>query len=124
MLLCDDRSIAAANRACFGRDRPTDVISLAYRPAARADGWTAEILVNVQRALEAGPRHGGPDRELALYIAHGCDHLAGRDDDTPRRRAAMRATENRWLRAARSAGLWAPGLLIPAPAAPSGRTRA
>lgn len=112
MLLCDDRSIAGANRACFGRDRPTDVISLAYRPERRGGGWTGEVLVNVQRALEAGPRHGGPDRELALYLAHGCDHLAGAEDATPAQRAAMRARENRWLRAARARGLWAPGRLI------------
>jgi ssRNA-specific RNase YbeY (16S rRNA maturation enzyme) len=35
--------------------------------------------------------------ELALYIAHGFDHLSGADDDTPARRAAMRRTEMRWL---------------------------
>jgi len=50
-------------------------------------------------------RAGGPDRELALYLAHGCDHLAGADDATPRQRAAMRRRELRWLRAAAHADL-------------------
>ncbi len=98
LILLDDAGIAAANRACFRRDRPTDVISLTYRPAGRGGGWRGDILVNVERARQQGRRYGGAARELALYIAHGFDHLSGADDDTPRRRAAMRRRENRWLR--------------------------
>lgn len=102
LILLDDAGIAAANRACFQRDRPTDVISLTYRPAGREGGWRGDILVNVERARQQGRRYGGAARELALYIAHGFDHLSGADDDTPRRRAAMRRRENRWLRDTRA----------------------
>ena len=38
------------------------------------------------------------DRELALYLAHGCDHLTGADDATPAGRARMRRRELGWLR--------------------------
>jgi ssRNA-specific RNase YbeY (16S rRNA maturation enzyme) len=49
--------------------------------------------------VREGPQHDGADAELALYIAHGFDHLSGADDNTPARRAAMRRTEMRWLAA-------------------------
>ena len=98
LILLDDEGMAAANRACFRRDRPTDVISLTYRPAGREGGWRGEVLVNSERARQEGRRRpGGAARELALYLAHGFDHLSGADDNTPRRRAAMRRRETRWL---------------------------
>ncbi len=97
VVLLDDASIAAANARVFGRPRPTDVISQAYRPAPGAAAWTGDILVNVQRA--AGMRD--PDAELALYVAHGCDHLCGGRDGTPAARARMLRRERAWLRQAR-----------------------
>lgn len=101
MILTDDAGMTEYNRACFSRNGPTDVISLAYEPLPGETGRSAEILVNVERAAQVGPRHGGADRELALYLAHGCQHLAGANDDTPARRRRMRRTETRWLATAR-----------------------
>ena len=63
-----------------------------------AEGASAELIINAERAREEGRgRSGGVARELALYLAHGLDHLAGFDDDTPKHRAAMRQRETRWL---------------------------
>ncbi|MBQ3810327.1 MAG: hypothetical protein II839_05855, partial [Kiritimatiellae bacterium] len=39
------------------------------------------------------------DAELALYLAHGFDHLAGSDDATAAGYRAMRRRELRWLAA-------------------------
>lgn len=101
LTLTDDSGMAAANRAYFGKNLPTDVISCAYAPLPGEDGlFTGEVIVNVQRALEEGRRRGGVDAELALYIAHRCQHLAGRDDLTPAGRAAMRRCEKAWLQRA------------------------
>lgn len=101
IILTDDAGIVAANRAVFGRDYVTDVISLAYPPLPGESGASGELVINVELAAREGIRRaGGPDRELALYVAHGCDHLAGADDATPRQRAAMRRREVRWLDAA------------------------
>lgn len=86
--LLDDAGMTALNREYFSRNRSTDVISFAY---GRGIG---EIFVNVERAL----RHRAPSRELALYLAHGCDHLSGATDDTPAQRARMLRRERRWLR--------------------------
>jgi rRNA maturation RNase YbeY len=100
LVLLGDRGIQAVNEQVFGRTYVTDVISQAYRPLPGPDaGWRGELFLNVQRAvLEGAARPGGPGAELALYLAHGCDHLTGGRDDTPARRAAMRRRETTWLR--------------------------
>ena len=58
-----------------------------------------EIIVNAERAWLAGSRRRGwsPSRELALYIAHGCDHLNDERDTTPAGRRRMRRRELHWL---------------------------
>ena len=82
----------------------TDVVSQAYAAVPGQAEATAELVLNAERARTEGLyRPGGPSRELALYLAHGLDHLAGHDDDTPARRQAMRRRETAWLDAAPSA---------------------
>jgi len=97
LLLTDDAGITRYNREFFGKDRPTDVISFRYDPVPGEEGATGDLIINVECAVREGPQHGGIDPELALYIAHGFNHLSGADDNTPARRAAMRRTEMRWL---------------------------
>lgn len=101
LILLDDEGIRAVNRRVFARDTVTDVITQALRPQPGGPaGWLGDVYVNVQRALALGAaRAGGPARELLLYVAHGCDHLQGGLDDTPRQRAAMLRREARWIRA-------------------------
>ncbi len=114
VILTDNNRIRQAKRVAFGVDEPTDVICLSYTPlpGEKPPGLRGEILVNAQRALQIGPRYGGPDRELALYIAHGLNHLAGEHDHTPAARRRMRRRENAWLRAAACEGLLS-GLIPP-----------
>jgi rRNA maturation RNase YbeY len=97
LLLTDDEGITQHNREFFGKDRPTDVISFRCEAIPGEDGATGDLIVNVERAVQEGPNHGGINAELALYIAHGFDHLSGAEDDTPANRAAMRRTEMRGL---------------------------
>jgi probable rRNA maturation factor len=97
LLLTDDAGITQYNREFFGKDHPTDVISFRGEPVPGEDGTTGDLIVNVECAVREGPQHDGINSEIALYIAHGFDHLSGADDDTPARRAAMRRTEMRWL---------------------------
>lgn len=114
LVLLDDRGIQAVNEEVFGRTYVTDVISQAYRPQPGPEaGWSGELFLNVQRAVtEGATRPGGPGAELALYLAHGCDHLTGGRDDTSARRAAMRRRETAWLRQLVRAGA-ALALLVP-----------
>lgn len=58
------------------------------------------MIINVDRAVQVGPDHHGINYELALYIAHGFDHLTGAEDCTDTKRKKMRATETAWLQAA------------------------
>jgi probable rRNA maturation factor len=97
LLLTDDSGITQYNREFFGKDHPTDVISFRCDPVPGEEGVTGDLIVNVECAVREGPDHDGIPAELALYIAHGMDHLSGAEDDTPARRAAMRRTEMRWL---------------------------
>jgi rRNA maturation RNase YbeY len=96
--LVDDRGIIEWNRRLFGKSHPTDVISIGYpRPGAEGQVCDGEICINAERALAVGPRYGGVARELALYLAHGINHLTGADDHAPEGRRRMRRRELRWL---------------------------
>ncbi|MBN2301643.1 MAG: rRNA maturation RNAse YbeY, partial [Lentisphaerae bacterium] len=73
--------------------------------------YDGEVIVNVQRALEnidqkrVSYSAWTSSDELALYIAHGYDHLSGEDDTSAENAARMRRRELRWLRIARKNGL-------------------
>lgn len=107
LVLTHDRGIREINRLHLGCDDSTDVITYSYDPlpGPAPIKTSGEIFVNVELARRLGTRFGGADRELALYMAHGCDHLAGEDDRTPRERQRMRRRELRWLSEASSLGL-------------------
>ena len=102
--LTDDAAMPAYKAGCFGVRRQTDVVTQAYEAVPGVCAATAEIILNAERARQEGrARPGGPARELALYLAHGLDHLAGAEDNTPARRRAMRRRETEWLNAAPAA---------------------
>jgi rRNA maturation RNase YbeY len=99
--LLDDAGIAPVNAAIMAHEGATDVITQRYDTLpGEPDGLTGELFVNVQRAVSAAPRRAGwsADQELALYLAHGCDHLTGADDRAPAERARMRRRELAWLK--------------------------
>jgi len=86
-----DRALARLHARHLGDPSPTDVITFDLAGGAGAE---AELYVSVQRArAEARARGLAPERELALYVVHGCLHLCGFDDRTPRARARMRHAE-------------------------------
>ena len=113
LVLVNDADMRRMNLRCFRRHGTTDVITFRYPPQPGiCAGWSGEILVNVGEALRVGARRGGEQRELALYVAHGCDHLADADDETPAGYGRMRRRELRWLREAAARRL-TDGLLAP-----------
>ncbi|RKX44197.1 MAG: rRNA maturation RNase YbeY [Verrucomicrobia bacterium] len=106
IVLVDDEGITQTNREYFGKNRPTDVISFRYDPVpGEADKISGDLVVNIDRAVREGTARSNVDHELALYIAHGFNHLSGAEDDTPEKRKKMRATETAWLRKANTEGL-------------------
>ena len=101
VVLTGDGAARALKRRFFGLDAVTDVVSFTARPEPGGPrGLSAEVIVNIEEACRQGPRRGGMEREFALYLAHGCDHAAGRSDRTATARAGMRRRELLWLREA------------------------
>lgn len=99
--LLDDAGIAPVNAAIMAHEGATDVITQAYEPVpGEPAGLIGELFVNVERADRVAARRAAwpADRELALYLAHGFDHLTGADDRLPAERARMRRRELAWLK--------------------------
>ena len=107
VVIVNDRKSREVNRAHLGHDYATDVISFNFTaiPGEPADRQDGEIVINIQIARRLGPAYKGIDHELALYLAHGCDHLSGADDNTLLQRQQMRRRELRWLKEAKRQGL-------------------
>jgi len=129
VVLTDDAGISALNEKFLGDPGATDVLSFGYDPLpGEAGGSSGEIVVSLERARTvATERRGGrqpwdTSRELALYLAHGCDHLAGEDDRDEKARKRMRRRELRWLREADGLGLTS-GLVAGQTAPRRGRTK-
>ncbi len=103
--LVDDEGIAACNRTYLDHPRATDVIAFTLPPAPGRRGPSGDLLVNLERALARTRGPAAAARELALYLAHGCDHLAGGRDNTPAARRRMLRRNARWVRLAVARGL-------------------
>ncbi|MDD5704911.1 MAG: rRNA maturation RNase YbeY [Kiritimatiellae bacterium] len=98
LVLVDDAVCAKINVAALGHAGATDVITMTYPSVpGESPGDSAELVLNLERAWLLGGNVRDSSQELALYLAHGCDHLCGRDDATPAARRAMRRRELRWL---------------------------
>ncbi len=92
LVFVDDRTLARMHGRWLGDSRPTDVISFDLGNGGR--GPVGELYISVQRAVRVARERGVPaERELALYIAHGCLHLCGFDDHSTHDRRAMRVAE-------------------------------
>lgn len=106
--LVDDDDMARINERIMGQNVTTDVLVQSYNPLpGEPPGLTADLIVNVSRAWQLGCRRRGwsAAQELALYLAHGCDHLDGADDASPVDYRRMRRRELGWLRRCRSTKL-------------------
>lgn len=97
--LLTDESIEPVNQAIMNHEGATDVITQRYDACpGEPEGLIGELFINVQRACTILRAKGWTkQQELALYLAHGFDHLTGADDATAQERAAMRRRERRWL---------------------------
>lgn len=127
IIVTDDSGCLTVKRRCFGMEVTTDVVAASYGPipGEPRGGWTADVVINAERAVCVARRSRtwSPAWELALYLAHGIDHLCGGRDNTDRRRQTMRRRELRWLADAAGRGLIAPILRRATGARISGATR-
>jgi probable rRNA maturation factor len=94
----DDTTIAGLNKRFLEHEGPTDVITfpLSGQGAKKLEG---EVVIGVEVAQrEAVDRGHDVNTELCLYVIHGCLHLCGYDDRTPKAAAEMRRKEREYLR--------------------------
>jgi len=90
--ICDDAAIHEINRQFLQHDYPTDVISFPY--AFDPPAVEGELVVSWETAVGSARKLGHPAiAELLLYVAHGCLHLCGYDDQDPNSRKQMRRAE-------------------------------
>lgn len=107
VILTDNRGIAAISY-CKEEEKPTDVLCYPYCPVPgeKETDATADIFINVERAVMVAAKMKKTfQHEVALYVAHALDHLAGGSDATLRGRQNMRKRELLWLKKAHAAGL-------------------
>jgi len=91
IVFVSDPELARIHGERLGDPSPTDVIAF---DLGVGPGPGGEVYVSVERARAvARALRLAPDRELALYVVHGCLHLCGYDDRDPGPRARMRAAE-------------------------------
>ncbi len=123
VVLTGDSLISRIHEEAMDVGGTTDVITLSYAATPESPA-SAEIFVNARMAARCGDdrssldliegesnRPWSPEHELALYIAHGFDHLAGHDDDTASGFRSMRRREIKWVCHAHALGLL-DGLLV------------
>lgn len=92
VVFVSDAELARLHELHLGDPSPTDV--MAFDLGEFGSGPAAEVYVSVDRARAvARTRDLAPERELALYVVHGCLHLCGFDDHSPTQRARMRRAE-------------------------------
>ena len=104
LVITDDALMTSVNEQFTGDACTTDVLSFCLPPMPDDTGsYTGEVFVNAEIAVARKKRDS--IRELALYIAHGCDHLMDEDDEDAASRKRMRNRELRWLREADTLGM-------------------
>lgn len=105
VVIVDNQQSHEINRMHLMHDYPTDVITYTLPPMPGEKSFTGEIIVNADYAAEHKGRKFHFEKEVALYIAHGFDHLSGANDIESADRNKMRRRELRWLKEAEQKGL-------------------
>jgi probable rRNA maturation factor len=93
LVMVSDEALAELHGRFLDDDSPTDV--MAFDMSDEVDGRNGEVYVSVDCARRVSAQRGTSfDRELALYVVHGCLHLCGYDDHEDEDRARMREAEH------------------------------
>ena len=96
LLLVGDRRMRTLNRRFLNHDWTTDVFSFDWEGAG---GMAGELIISLETAKKAAVEAGHSFRyEFYFYLCHGILHLAGYDDDTPRKRDRMFREQERILK--------------------------
>ncbi len=96
IVLAGHETVRNLNRKYLDHDYETDVLSFLIDQTG--DGIDAEVYVDVQTAVERHVEFKVSLRqEIERYLIHGLLHLAGYEDDKPRKKRRMQECEDRYL---------------------------
>jgi len=92
LVVLSDAALAELHGRYLGDDSPTDV--MAFDLSDEHGGAQGEVYVSLDCARRVASERGVDlERELALYVVHGCLHLCGHDDHDEGDRERMRSAE-------------------------------
>jgi len=97
LVFIDDRRMSSLNRQFRGKDKTTDVLS--FNMNEPDDPLLGEIYISIAEARRNAREYGiTPTQEILKLFCHGLLHLCGIHHPTPKKRAAMAAKEDAYLR--------------------------
>jgi probable rRNA maturation factor len=126
VLLTDDASIHALNRAHREKDRPTDVLSfpLDDRTPKTMPRLLGDVVISLDTAArQARARKRELIAEVRFLLAHGILHLVGYDHAFPAQKRRMDAMTRRLVRAASLDAVETPSQRNSQPNRPKSRAR-
>ncbi|MFH0856121.1 MAG: rRNA maturation RNase YbeY [Candidatus Omnitrophota bacterium] len=92
-----DREISKLNLKYLNENRPTDV--LAFGLAGGNKKISGDIIISAETAARNSRIYKTtPIYELDLYSAHGCLHLLGYNDNSPKNTKIMREKESKYAK--------------------------
>ena len=97
IIIVDNNKIKKLHKKYFNKNIITDVITFSYSPIPGENKFSADIVINIDLVYKEGLIRNNIDYELAIYIAHGIDHLNGNDDNSYLKRQEMHNREKKWL---------------------------
>ena len=96
VVFVDGDTLTGMHERWLGDPSPTDVIS--FDLGEGGGGPAGELYVSVDQARRVAEQRAVPlERELSLYVVHGCLHLCGFDDREDADRERMRRAESEIL---------------------------
>ena len=101
LVFVDDLKMKELNQRFLGRPNTTDVMAFPLSDDFDPDEeqLLGEVIVSVETAIrEASKRKIPPEKELLLYLVHGCLHLLGYNDIKEKDRKVMCKKERQILR--------------------------
>jgi probable rRNA maturation factor len=94
-VLLSDKALLKYNQDFLGHDDLTDVITF---DGQTGTGISGDVLMSLDRIKENARTFGVPaQQELRRVMVHGLLHLLGHSDKSEKKRAAMRAQEDKFL---------------------------
>lgn len=97
LLFCDDLTIIEYNKKYLKHNYETDIITFKYDDESGIS--ESDIIISLETVKRNSYTYkSGYLIELIRVLIHGCLHICGMDDNTPKKRILMKKKENHYLK--------------------------